>query len=250
MDDGPQTEEDKTKMTSKPYRSLIGSLMDLACGTRPDISVVDSKLNRFLENPGGAHLNAEIKAKKVGITYDGLLGTELTAYTDADWASNRDDRRSVTGMMILMCGAPVVWRSTFQKIVALSSTESEYMDLSEFIKEVVWLRRLLKDIGAEQVDSTVIYEDNRGGIALAKNIGYQARIKHIGIRYHFIGEKVSTGEIELVYETSKNLLVDFLTGGLSSKMQRGCGSLASEKDKTLRYLVARGNMGPKIETSN
>ncbi|KAE9158906.1 hypothetical protein PF005_g32252 [Phytophthora fragariae] len=95
------------------------------------------------------------------------------------------------------CGAPVMWRSTFQKTVALSSTEDEYMALSDCVKECVWMRRLLKDIGAEQVGATVIYEDNQGAMALAKNVGYQARTKHIDIRYHFIQEKVVSNEVEL-----------------------------------------------------
>ncbi|KAE8985602.1 hypothetical protein PR001_g22840 [Phytophthora rubi] len=164
--DEPQTEEDRAKMKSKPYRSLVGSLMYLACGTRPGISVAVTKLSRFLENPGEKHWDA--------------------AYSDADWAGNRDDRRSVSGMLLMLCGAPVVWRSTFQKTVALSSTEAEYMALSDCVKECVWMRRRLKDIGAEQVEATVIYENNQGAMALAKNVGYQARTKHIDIRYHFI----------------------------------------------------------------
>ncbi|KAE8977617.1 hypothetical protein PR002_g24958 [Phytophthora rubi] len=77
-----------------------------------------------------------------------------------------------------------------QKTVALSSTEAEYMALINCVKECVWMRRLLKDIGAEHVGATVIYEDNQGAMALAKNIGYQAHTKHIDIRYHFIREKV------------------------------------------------------------
>ncbi|KAE8879493.1 hypothetical protein PF005_g23034 [Phytophthora fragariae] len=96
--DEPQTEEDKAEMKSKPYRSLVGSLMYLACGTRPDISVAVAKLSRFLENPGEKHWDAGIKVvryllktKDVGIVYDDLLGTQLEAYSDADWAGNRDD---------------------------------------------------------------------------------------------------------------------------------------------------------------
>jgi hypothetical protein len=241
--DEPQTDEDKATMKSKPFRSLIGSLMYLACGTRPDIAVAVAKLSRFLQNPGQAHWDAAIKVvryllktKDVGITYDGMLGTQLVAYSDADWAGNRDDRRSVSGLVLMMCGAPVVWRSTFQKTVALSSTEAEYMALSDCVKECVWLRRLLKGMGSEQVDPTVIYEDNQGAMALAKNVGYQARTKHIDIRYHFIREKVASGEVELVYVESKNQLADYLTKGLSTK--------------TLRYLMMASNVGPKLETSN
>ncbi|POM71774.1 Polyprotein [Phytophthora palmivora] len=121
-------------------------------------------------------------------------------------------------------------------MVALSSTEAEYMALNDCIKEVVWMRRLLKDIGAEQHGSTMIYEDNQGAMALANSVGYQARTKHIDIRYHFIREKVASGEVELTYEESKNQLADFLTKGLSMKM--------------LHYLLKQTNMGPKLETSN
>ncbi|GMF39098.1 unnamed protein product [Phytophthora fragariaefolia] len=176
----PKTDEEKAKMRPKPYRSLIGSLMYLACGTRSDISVAVAKLSRLLENPGEKHWNAGIKVvkyllktKNIGILYDGALSSKLVAYSDADWAGNRDDRRSVSGVMVMMCGAPVVWRSTFQKTVALSSTEAGYMALSECVKEVVWMRLLLKDLGSEQTGGTVVYEDNQGAMALAKNGGYQ-----------------------------------------------------------------------------
>ncbi|GMF23419.1 unnamed protein product [Phytophthora fragariaefolia] len=135
------------------------------------------RVSRFLENPGQKHWDAGIKVvwyllkpKDVGITYDGLLGTELVAYSDADWTGNRDDRRSESGMILMMCGAPVMWCSTFQKTVTLSSTEAEYMALSNCAEDCVWMRRLLKDIGAEQVGATVIYEDNQGAMALAKDI--------------------------------------------------------------------------------
>ncbi|KAG3015207.1 hypothetical protein PC120_g12286 [Phytophthora cactorum] len=190
--DQPQTEPDKAKMSSKPYRSLVGSLLYLACCTRPDISNAVAQLSRFLENPGHKHWDASIrvvryllKTKDVGITCDGRQGTKLVAYSDADWAGNRDDRRSVSGLMLMMCGAPLVWRSTFQKTVALSSTEADCMALSDCVKEVMWMQLLLKDFGSEQDGGTVIYEDNQGAMALAKNFGYQASTKHIYIRYHF-----------------------------------------------------------------
>ncbi|KAE9248292.1 Retrovirus-related Pol polyprotein from transposon TNT 1-94 [Phytophthora fragariae] len=223
--DESQTEEDKAKMKSKPYRSLSPS------------SAV------FLENPGEKHWDAGIKVVRyllktedVGIVCDGLLGTQLDAYSDADWAGNRDDRRSVSGMLLMLCGAPVVWRSTFQKTVALSSTEAEYMALSDCVEECVWMRRLLKDIGAEQVGATVINEDNQGAMALAKNVRYQARTKHIDIRYHYIRKKVVSNEVGLEYVDTKNQLADFMTKGLSSK--------------TVRYLMMRSNVEPKLETSN
>ncbi|POM76733.1 putative transposable element [Phytophthora palmivora] len=90
----------RAKMKSKQYRSFVGSLMYLVCGTRPDIAVAVAKLSRFLDIHGQRHWDAGIKVvryllktKDVVITYDGRMGTELTAFSDADWAGNRDDRR-------------------------------------------------------------------------------------------------------------------------------------------------------------
>ncbi|KAF1318635.1 Integrase catalytic core protein, partial [Globisporangium splendens] len=228
--DEAQSEADRAEMKTKPYRSLIGSLMYLACGTRPDIAVAVARLSRFLENPGPKHWDAGIKVvkylkktKDVGIVYDGSLESKLSAFCDADWACDRNDRRSMSGILLMLCGGPIAWRATFQKTVALSTTEAEYMALCDCVKECVWMRTLLKNIGLEQYEATPIFEDNQGAIALAKNIEYQARTKHIDIRYHFIREKLKENEIVLEYVESKNQIADYLTKGLSSK--------------TLRYLM-------------
>ncbi|GMF46032.1 unnamed protein product [Phytophthora fragariaefolia] len=149
------------------------------------------------------------------------------------------ERRTVgtsPGMMLMMCGAPVLWRSRFQKTVALSSTEADYMALSDGVKECIWMRCLLKDVDVDQVGATVIYEDNQGAMALAKNVGYQACTKHIDIRNHFIREKVASNEFEMVYVESKNQLADYLTKGPMTK--------------PLRYPMMASNVGPKLETSN
>ncbi|GMF34431.1 unnamed protein product [Phytophthora fragariaefolia] len=119
---------------------------------------------------------------------------------------------------------------------ASSIFNTEYMALSDCVKECIWMLRLLEDMGVDQVGATVIYEDNQGAMALAKNVGYQARTKHIDIRYHFIREKVASNVVELVYVESKNQLADYLTKGLTTK--------------TLRYLMMASNVGPKLETSN
>ncbi|GMF28365.1 unnamed protein product [Phytophthora fragariaefolia] len=108
--------------------------------------------------------------------------------------------------------------------------------LIDCVKECIWMRRLLKNMGVDKVGATVIFEDNQGAMALAKNISYQARTKHIDIRYHFIREKVASNDVELVYLESKNQLADYLTKGLTTK--------------TLRYLMMASNVGPKLETSD
>ena len=99
------------------------------------------------------------KTKDISIMYDGTLRMALVAYSDADWAGNHDDRRSVSGLKLMMCGAPVVKRSTFHQTIALSQTGAEYMALSDCVKKVVWMRVLLEYLGVKQVRATVIFEE-------------------------------------------------------------------------------------------
>lgn len=95
---------------------------------------------------------------------------------------------------------------------------------------------LLMDIGSEQAGVTVVYEDTQGAMALAKNAGYQARTKHIDIRYHFIRENVASGEIELEYVDTKIQLAEYLTKCLPAK--------------TRCYLLGRSFVGIELEISN
>ncbi|GMF64045.1 unnamed protein product [Phytophthora fragariaefolia] len=99
--DEPKTDKGKTKTKSKPYRSLVGSLMYMTSGTRSNISVTVAMLRRFQGNPREKHWNADIKVVKyllkskiIGILYDGAASSELVVYSDAGWAGNRDDRRA------------------------------------------------------------------------------------------------------------------------------------------------------------
>ncbi|OWY90505.1 polyprotein [Phytophthora megakarya] len=124
-------------MRSKPYRSLIGCLLYITTCTRPDVAYVVTQLSRFLDNPGLEHWRAAIRVlrylkttREFGIVYDrGSGGIKAEAYTDADWGSNIDDRRSVSGVLVMIGNAPVVFKSKFQRTVALSSAEAEYMAL-------------------------------------------------------------------------------------------------------------------------
>ncbi|OWZ23334.1 LOW QUALITY PROTEIN: polyprotein [Phytophthora megakarya] len=132
----------------------------------------------------------------------------------------------MSGIILMMCGAHVVWRSTFQKTVALSSTDAEYMALSECVKEVVWIRLLIKDMGASQSGPTMIYEDNQGAKTLAKNVGYQARWTFATT------SSARSVVVELTYMETKNQLADFLTKGLLT---------------TFRYLLECSNITGMLE---
>ena len=103
--------------------------------------------------------------------------------------------------------------------MVLSSTEAEYMALTQAVKEVLWLRTLLVELGAPRhaTEIATISCDNQGAIALSRNPGFHARSKHIDIRYHFIRDHVDkeTGTINLLYCSTENMTADVLTKGLS-----------------------------------
>ena len=115
-----------------------------------------------------------------------------------------------------MTDAAICWQSRKQSIVALSSTEAEYIALVQAAKELLWIQQLLEDLGITNViNRNIIYEDNQGAIALAKNPEYHARTKHIDIQYHFIRECVEKGKITLEYCETAKMVADALTKPLS-----------------------------------
>lgn len=211
-----------TSLTTQ-YRQIIGSLMYLMIGMRPDIAASISILSQFSAKPTQAHLQA---AKRV-LHY--LKGTQdyrlhlgaidqknqgeirLYGFSDANWGNDLDTRRSTSGYIFFISEGPISWASKRQSTVALSSTEAEYMALTQAAKEAIWLRRLLAELGFRTQEPTIIHEDNQSAIALAKNPVYHARSKHIDIQHHFIRDKVESGEVDLSYTPTENMIADVLT---------------------------------------
>ena len=147
----------------------ISILMYPAVSTRPDIAFSVSYLSQFNDCFAKEHWLA---AKRVlrylrGSQDKGLVfkrnGSYLEGFADADWGSCPIDRRSYTGYVFRMNGAAVSWEARKQKTVALSSTEAEYMAMTETAKEAVCLRLFLRDIGFPVRRPIRIYGDNQGG---------------------------------------------------------------------------------------
>ena len=145
------------------------------------------------------------------LTYYGNEGLVLTCFADADWANDKELRRSVSGIVSQLCGGPVSWRSKMQGCTALSSTEAEYIALAEAGREISYLRQLMKDIGCEQEQATVIWEDTAQTIGLTKNPEHHERNKHIDVRHHYIRDQVQTRKIDLCYKRTSDMLADIFT---------------------------------------
>ena len=200
------------------YQQMIGSLQYAAGGTRPDIAYIVGVLARFCHKPTQLHL---IAAKRVfrylggmadlALTFTASGNPELLGYSDADWAGDRDSRRSTSGNVFVMSDGAITWSSKRLNSVALSTVEAEYMALSQATQEAVWLRRLTEELGNTDQSATTIYEDNQGAICTAQNPVFHRRTKHIHIRYHYVREAVSENTIELVYCPTSEMTADILT---------------------------------------
>lgn len=142
-----------------------------------------------------------------------LGGDELIGFSDADWASDIDKRRSYTGYVFLLADGAISWASTRQSTVALSSTEAEYMAVSTATCEAVWLGMFRQEFESKQ-KQVMIKCDNQSAISLAEVEMFRKRSKHIDIRYHHIRDKVNSGVIGLEYVSSMDNVADCLTKGV------------------------------------
>ena len=113
--------------------------------------------------------------------------------------------------MFRLGGATISWKWKHQLIVALSSTEAEYVALCFAAQETIWLRHLLLSIGFEQVSPMILQEENQGTIALSKNPNNHPHLKHIDIKYHYIREIVEKKQAELVYCPTEKMIANILT---------------------------------------
>jgi hypothetical protein len=210
------------------FRQIIGSVMYLMLGTRPDLAAAICLISQFASNPSRAHLQAAkrlLRYLKGTSNYKLYLGLatdtqrqgqerQLYGYSDADWGSDVTTSKSVSGYVFYLSGGVVSWSSKKQTSVALSSTEAEYMALAHATQEAVWLRSLLHELGFQESSPTTIFEDNQSSIALAKNPVFHPRTKHVRIKYHFTRDKIDTNEIRLEYIPSERMVADALTKAL------------------------------------
>ena len=152
-DMGPKTNEERQRMRSIPYASAIGSLMYAMLCTRPDIAYAVSVTSRYQANPGEKHWSAVktilkyLRRTKDLILSYGSQELSIHGYSDSDFQSDVDDRKSTSGFIFLCNGGAVSWKSFKQTTTADSTTEAEYVAASEAAKEAVWMRKFVFELG-------------------------------------------------------------------------------------------------------
>lgn len=215
--------ENCARVDATSYQSLIGSLMYLAISTRPDIMHAVSVLAQRNKDPHSEHeAGAKHVLRYLSKTISLKLrycknGKPVEGYADADWTSNNLDRKSYTGYSFFLAGSAFSWQSKKQDVVALSSTEAEYIALSTAAKEAVYLRRLLKEVGCNRKDPILLKGDNMSAIQISKNPVFHKRTKHIEIKYHYIREVVEQKGIELEYVSTNENVSDIFTKNLQKQ---------------------------------
>lgn len=228
MEDEEDVMSSSEKMKER-YGSLVGSLLYAAICTRPDIQHAVSQLGKYVSNPQPAHwyackrvLRYLKKTSDVGLTFklnphsdNIVLGP---VYADANWAGDLDDRKSTTGVVMKINGCAVSWMSKKQRTVAQSTAEAEYIAMSMAVKEIMWMRQLLKEMMLEQKDGTVLYCDNNSAIITAQHETQHSRMKHIDISYHAVREQVINKNVNIKWIPTLQQQADILTKGLGKHL--------------------------------
>ncbi|KAG8483801.1 hypothetical protein CXB51_022649 [Gossypium anomalum] len=183
----PQSDDEIEYMSHVPYSSAVGSLMYAMVCSRPDLSYAVSAFGRI---------------------EDGVIG-----YVDVDFAGDLDRRRSLTSYVFTIGGCAISWKATLQTTVALSTTEAEYMAITEACKETIWLKGLFSELNEDFQISTV-FCDSQIAIFLTKDQMFHERTKHIDVWYHFVRDIIARGDIVVSKISTHENPADMMTKSL------------------------------------
>lgn len=206
-------------MADVPYRQAIGKLLYMAVHCRPDISTAIGILSRQCANPQRHHWTAIQRVLRYlkGTSQYGIVLTPssklvLTASSDSSWGSEYG-RKSISGYVLHLGGALVSYASRKQNAVALSSTEAEYMAMSETSVQTVYLRKQCKSLHCEQSGPTEIQVDNSGTVCWVSDGpgSHHTRTRHVDIRYHYTRDLVIEKVIALRQVPSNSIQADCMT---------------------------------------
>jgi hypothetical protein len=230
------SEEQRQPADRQRFMEITGTLMYAAISTRPDIAHAVHYLASSMLAPTRLHMVAAERVlrylagtKEVGLVFgsrngDGVgdsrgrsqLQVDVCAFSDADWANSKADRKSVTGWVAKLNGDPVSWASKKQRTVALSTCEAELYAKAAAIQEVLWLRGLMKELGLHTQAGSTVHGDNQSAIAVAKNGVKGERTKHVDVKYHFVTETVERGEVQLKWVSTHEQQADIFTKALAA----------------------------------
>ncbi|KAL2228363.1 UNVERIFIED_CONTAM: Retrovirus-related Pol polyprotein from transposon RE1, partial [Sesamum indicum] len=207
----------------EPYRRLLGRLLYLGF-TKPDICHATQQLSQFMQSPCQDHWEAALHLIKYlkgtlhrALHFNSNNSFTLEAYCDADWATCKGTRKSLTGYCIFLGGSLISWKTKKQTTVSRSTAEAEYRSMGSTTCELIWIHSLLKDLKVDVQTPIPFYCDNQAVLYITANLVFHERTKHIEIDCHLVRDMYKEGFITPKHIASKeqpaNLFTKILTAG-------------------------------------
>lgn len=208
----------------RSYQSKIGSLMYLMLGTRPDIAFIVGKLSRFSSNPSADHMNAVARlfryisySRDQCIKYtkqNGGKAIDPTGFTDADHATDKENRKSISGYVFFLGDGAISWYSKQQSTIAQSTAEAEAMALNQGAKQAFWFHEFYSQIGLPLSSPILLHCDSTAAIAIAKGEQIHSAVKHIAVKELLVRDYLDKGLITIEYIESRDNTADIFTKAL------------------------------------
>ncbi|XP_019159666.1 PREDICTED: uncharacterized protein LOC109156266 [Ipomoea nil] len=213
----PVTPSDQPFENPTQYRRIVGALQYLTI-TRPDLSYAVNRLCQFMHTPTDDHWATVKRVLRYikgtlhyGLCLDSFPTRTIHAYSDSDWVGCPVDRKSTSGYAVFLGGNLISWLSRKQRTVARSSTEAEYQALADVAAEVTWVVSLLRELGLHTEQPASLWCDNLGATYFCANPMFHAQTKHVEIDYHFVRDKVASGDFVVSFVSTKDQLADVFT---------------------------------------
>ena len=206
----------------KLYQSILGSLSYLMLSTRPDLSYSVNSLSRYNKSPSYTN----IKQLKRILRYLKKFSSEKLNYSqrnddfkiemfvDSEHGKNKDCK-STYGYIAYICGVPVCYKTKKLPVVTTSSTESEFLAISESAKKLMWIKNIFEFLGIKLAETT-LWNDNRGAVLICKKVKSCLRTRHINIRHFHVRELIENEEFEVKHISGEENIADGFTKSLGS----------------------------------
>ncbi|CAM8933504.1 unnamed protein product [Rhodiola kirilowii] len=203
-----------------PYRKLVGKLIYMSI-TRPDLAYSIHILSQYMQKPTEEHMRAALRllifikrAPAQGILFSAQSSLQLQAFCDADWVACPITRKSLTGHCVTLGSSVISWKTKKQPVVSRSSAESDYRAMTAVCCELVWLVRLLGDMGVTVNGAIPLHYDNKAAIHIAHNPVFHERTKHTEIDCHLVRTHVISRFVSPVHLGTTEQPADIFTKSL------------------------------------
>jgi hypothetical protein len=223
-----------------PYREIVGALQYLVSGSRPDLAHVVRSLGQFMscyDEQHYARARRVLRYLKSTMDHGLLLKVKqdesiklLQVYSDADYANNKDDRKSVSGYVTMIDGSVISYGSRKQGINAQSTMEAEYVAMNEGVRDLMWLKGLCEEL-QWHYEGAVLRGDNQAALYLSEKPGKHSKTKHIENKYHYVRDLVERDEVKTSHCGTEEMIADIMTKGL--------GRVKFQKFRSMMQVIPR-----------